>query len=105
MIDLRLAIDLHREKGIGITRQGLPQGRRGLLEECHEVESFELAATMKELTGRNVAIYDPACRVGQHHDQRGRLDHSVQQQFALMKVEALAAKQIAERVVGSDEVP
>src|SRR4030088_3238142 len=76
-----------------------------MLEERHEVESFELAATMKQLAGRNVAIHDPACRVGQHHHQRSRLDHSVQEQFALMEVEAFAAQQIAERIVGSDEVP
>jgi len=63
-----------------------------MLEEGHEVESFELAATMEKLARRGCCYTRPGLPSGQHHDQRSRLDHGVQEQLALMEVEALAAK-------------
>ena len=59
---------------------------------------------MEKLSCGDVAVDDTSRGVGEHHDQRCRLDHRVEQQFALVEVEALAPQQVPERVVSCDEL-
>ena len=103
MVDLCFRLDLHREEGVAGTAERFPQCRRGVGQHGGELQSLELAAGPQQLAGGDVAVHDALVRVGEDHAHGGGLDHRVEQQFALVEVQALAPQHLAEGVVGTGE--
>jgi len=81
------------------------QGVNELLERIIlESEMLELKASSQQTPRGDVAVDDTVRGIGQHQDERRRLNDRVQQQLPLVQIESLPAEQIAERVVGVDQL-
>ncbi len=104
VVDLGLAADLHGEQCVAVALERLAQRGGGFLEQRLEREPLELAAAAQELARGDVAVDDPAGGVGQRERERRRLQHRIEKELALVDVEPLAAQQVAEGVVGSDQL-
>ncbi len=100
MVDLRLAGDLQGEQPVTVAEQRFMQGRRSGGGQLGEIEPFELASSVEQLAGGDVAVDDPSGRVDQHGHQRCRLDDRIQQKLAVKQIETLATHQIAQGIVG-----
>ena len=95
---------VHREERVHAAVDRVAQRLRRILEQRLKLQSLDLAAGAEELARGDVAEDDRVVRVRQHERERRRLHHGIEQEFALVEVQALAPKAVAERVVLGREV-
>lgn len=103
MIDLRLGPDFDGEQAIVRAADRLAQWRWRACEQRIEYEPLEPATRAEQFARCDVAEGHGAPCIREEKRERRGLDHGVEQQLALVKIDTLAAQYFPERIVGVDQ--